>query len=93
MGGLVLHLVFIPIEHNPADHPSRGDVSTWPVDLRTRSGKTKNPPQQRISRLEALNARIAKLAEADIYGDFDSSSDSDHDIIGSVGCSSSGGSH
>ena len=94
VGGLVLHLVFIPTEHNPADHPSRGDVSTWPVALRTRSGKIKKPAQQLISRLEALEARIAKLAEADIYGDFSSSSsDSDHDFIGSVCCSSSSCSH
>ena len=89
VGGLVLHLVFIPTEHNPADHPSRGDVSTWPPALRTRSGKVKEPVRQNISRIDAHIARLEQLAKDDIYGDFmDSSSDSDHDILGSVDCSS-----
>ena len=28
-GGIVLHCVFIPTKHNPADLPSRGDSATW----------------------------------------------------------------
>ena len=36
-GGLVLHCVFISTKHNPADWPSRGDVHTWPSQLRRRT--------------------------------------------------------
>ena len=94
VGGLVLHLVFIPTEHNPADHPSRGDVSTWPIALRTRAGKIKKPAQRPMSRLEAFEARIAKLAESDSYGNFcSSSSGCEDDFIGSVSCSSTSSSH
>ncbi len=33
-GGLKLHLIFIPTEHNPGDHPSRGGPGTWPSALK-----------------------------------------------------------
>jgi hypothetical protein len=33
-GGLVLHCIFIPTSHNPADWPSRGGPSSWPAALR-----------------------------------------------------------
>ena len=38
-GCLVLHCVFIPTKHNPADWPSRGDRTTWPSALRKRMFK------------------------------------------------------
>ena len=34
VGGFVLHLIFMPTEHNPGDHPSRGGPDTWPQELR-----------------------------------------------------------
>ena len=42
-GGLVLHCVFIPTKHNPADWPSRGDSTTWPAALRKRQYKKVRP--------------------------------------------------
>ena len=40
-GGLVLHCVFISTKHNPADWPSRGDITTWPAALRRRIKTTR----------------------------------------------------
>ena len=37
-GGLVLHCIFIPATHNPADWPSRGGPGTWPAALRRPRG-------------------------------------------------------
>ena len=42
-GGLLLHCVFIPTKHNPADWPSRGDAATWPAALRRRLYKADRP--------------------------------------------------
>jgi hypothetical protein len=38
-GNLLLHCVFIPTSHNPADWPSRGPYDTWHPALRRGSGR------------------------------------------------------
>lgn len=47
-GGLILHLVFIPSEHNPGDFPSRGGPATWPKKLRHPPSRSKPPIPSRL---------------------------------------------
>jgi hypothetical protein len=63
-GDLRLHLVFVPTEHNPADHPSRGGPGTWPAALKThREERTALPPNvPRVQRrLDELNESWKRL--------------------------------
>ena len=77
-GGLVLHVVFIPTEHNPADHLSRGRPETWPLDLLARSRRANaadhgRPLPRSLARLEGLEHQVAQLREAG-WSDIDTSS-------------------
>ena len=53
--GLVLHLVFVPSEHNPSDWPSRGGPGSWPSGL---SRRRRTTPRRAVSRRERQDASI-----------------------------------
>ena len=76
-GGLLLHLVFIPTEHNPADHPSRGGPDMWPAELRSKRKTVAQPAQTPMTRsdrnLADIALRIDKLKDAG-YSDVDTDS-------------------
>ena len=79
VGGLALHLIFIPTEHNPGDHPSRGGPTTWPKELLTKRRKNKTKLDhagQLGTRLAELNANIARLRECG-HWDYDDSDEQD----------------
>ena len=65
-GGLRLNLVFIPTEHNPSDHPSRGGPATWPSDLKKhrRERLRRAPPTfgDRLARLRGCGTLSSSSA-------------------------------
>ena len=66
-GGLVLHCVFVPTSHNPADWPSRGGPASWPRELRGR-GERCPRGARRQSRLDELRECQRLAQEAGIIG-------------------------